>query len=119
MTRRSGSFTGSGRSNRLSTREKMAVFAPMPKVSERTATAVTIGVARRERTARRRSFTRPPGSRMSVLIDERERVSGPDVHASRAAEAVALLFLWTLRGIHLSDVRLLQLGELRAKNAAR
>jgi hypothetical protein len=38
-----------------STREKIAVFAPMPRPSERMATAVTIGVARSERMASRRS----------------------------------------------------------------
>src|SRR4051812_6012593 len=58
--RRSGFATGNDRRIRLSTREKIAVFAPMPSASERMATAVTIGVARRERTARRRSCTAPP-----------------------------------------------------------
>jgi hypothetical protein len=43
--------------SRLFTREKIAVLAPMPSASERIATAVTIGVARSARTARRRSCT--------------------------------------------------------------
>ena len=48
-TSRCGSPTGSDRSSRLSTIEKMAVLAPMPSASDSTATAVTIGVALRAR----------------------------------------------------------------------
>jgi hypothetical protein len=51
-----GSLTGSLRSSRLFVSEKMMVLAPIPKVSDRTATLVTSGVALRDRTADLRSF---------------------------------------------------------------
>ena len=60
-TRRSGSGTGSVRSRRLLTREKIAVLAPMPRASDRIAMPVTTGAARSTRTATRRSCTGPPG----------------------------------------------------------
>jgi hypothetical protein len=52
--RRCGSATGSERTTRLLISEKSAMFAPMPNASDRMATMVTIGVAARLRTARRR-----------------------------------------------------------------
>src|ERR1051326_6512224 len=53
--RRDGSATGSDRSSRPLTMEKMAVLAPMPSASGRIATIETTGVARSDRTARRMS----------------------------------------------------------------
>src|SRR2546425_372440 len=53
---RCGAVTGSARSRRLFTSEKIAVFAPMPSARDRTTTAETIGVERRDRRARRMSF---------------------------------------------------------------
>ena len=50
-----GSFTGSARRIKLSTSEKIAVLAPMPRASERMATMETTGVARKARKARRMS----------------------------------------------------------------
>src|SRR5262249_7683238 len=55
VTSRSGSATGSGRSMRALKREKIAVFAPIPSASETSATPETIGVARKARSASRRS----------------------------------------------------------------
>jgi hypothetical protein len=47
--------------------EKMAVFAPMPRDSDITATAVTIGLARSARKARRRSCMRAAGPDRDIL----------------------------------------------------
>jgi hypothetical protein len=52
---RSGAGTGNGRSKSALTREKIALFAPMPSASDKTATSVTIGMAVSERIARRTS----------------------------------------------------------------
>src|ERR1017187_2547923 len=54
-TRRSGSRNGSGRRITLSTTEKIAVLAPIPRASAATATAVNPGLRRMERTAYRTS----------------------------------------------------------------
>ena len=52
----SGSATGSERSIRLLTSEKIAVFAPMPSASDSTAAMATTGVAISPRSASRMSF---------------------------------------------------------------
>jgi len=49
-------LTGSDRSINVSRIEKMAVFAPMPSASDKTATSVTMGVALNVRNALFRSF---------------------------------------------------------------
>ncbi len=59
-----GALTGSARSSRLLTSEKIAVLAPMPSASDSTATRETTGVARSARKARRRSCTGPPEGRI-------------------------------------------------------
>ena len=59
-----GALTGSARSSRLLTSEKIAVLAPMPSASDSAATRETTGVARSARTARRRSCTGPPEGRI-------------------------------------------------------
>jgi hypothetical protein len=51
VTRRSGSGTGSGRSSRLFTMLKMAVFAPIPSASMTQATVVKPGLRRSARMA--------------------------------------------------------------------
>ena len=53
-----GSRTGSDFKIRLLRIEKSAVLAPMPSASERTAIAVTIGVARSDRQASRQSIVK-------------------------------------------------------------
>src|SRR5438552_19120372 len=55
---RCGSRTGNARRTSVSTSEKIAVLAPMPSASDRTAIAVTTGVAHSERIASFRSCTR-------------------------------------------------------------
>ena len=59
-TSRSCSSNGSPRRTTASTTEKIAVVAPMPSVSTRSATSVNPGVARSARTASRRSVMTPP-----------------------------------------------------------
>lgn len=59
-SRRAGSRTGSMRSITASIRLKIAVFAPMPSASDRTATAAKAGLRRSVRTAYRRSWNRSP-----------------------------------------------------------
>ena len=54
-TRRCGSVTASGRMTTASSTVKTAVVAPMPSASDSKATAVNAGLARRTRTAYRRS----------------------------------------------------------------
>src|SRR5580700_11180239 len=53
MTNRSGSFTGGGRSRTAFTKLKIAVLAPIPSASERTATSVNPGDRRNPRRAYR------------------------------------------------------------------
>src|SRR5262245_16643710 len=102
MARRAGSATGSARRIRLFTSEKIAVLAPMPSASESTATIETIGVARRARTARRKSLialsslfqgrtsTLPAAIRQSERADSRgvARRALPDVIADVPDRAV-------------------------------
>ena len=59
-TRRDGSRTGSGLSARLFRIEKSAVTPPIPRASETTAKAVTIGAARSDRQASRQSTVNVP-----------------------------------------------------------
>ena len=70
-TSRSGSATGSLRRIRLSIREKMAVFAPMPRAIERVATMVTTGAAPSARNPILRSRQNPSttGSSRGHLIE--------------------------------------------------
>jgi hypothetical protein len=60
---------------------KMAVLAPMPRARVASATTVTIGVARSERIARRRSCMRPPAETHLIMeppdgrgLDRRDHV---------------------------------------------
>jgi hypothetical protein len=46
--------------------EKITMLAPIPSVSDSTATLVTIGVALRDRTADRKSFIQAPAYGISV-----------------------------------------------------
>jgi hypothetical protein len=55
ITSACGLRTGSAHNRTLLSKLKIAVFAPIPSASERTATAVKEGVRRNERTANRRS----------------------------------------------------------------
>src|SRR5215471_11538521 len=69
-----GFLTGSNRSRSSSNRLKIAVFAPIPRASESTATAVNIGLLRSERKANFRlensrniaRYTAAPGDGFSV-----------------------------------------------------
>src|SRR5580698_893991 len=58
-TRLSGSLKGSGRRRTPSTREKIAVVAPMPRARVKTMATVNPGFLRKRRKVRRRSFARP------------------------------------------------------------
>src|SRR3989442_2860104 len=64
-----GSLTGSERSSKLFTSEKIAVLAPMPSASDRTATMVTTGVPASWRMATRMSCTYPPPRRARGRFD--------------------------------------------------
>src|SRR5437762_1143856 len=66
-TIRSGSATGRGRNNTMLIRLKIAVFAPMPRASVRTATAVKPGFFSSWRKANLRSFIT---QRKSLLLGE-------------------------------------------------
>ena len=55
ITNCSGSFTGSFRSRIWSISVKIAVLAPIPRASDKMATAANSGLRRRPRRARRRS----------------------------------------------------------------
>jgi hypothetical protein len=65
LTRRCGSLTGSDRSIKLLTSDKIAVLAPIPKARDSAATTETTGVACSARTAIRTSFIR----RLPVSVD--------------------------------------------------
>src|ERR1700756_4119817 len=69
-----GSFTGSRRNNTWSRSVKMAVFAPMPRASVRTATAVKPGVR---------------ASMRKVYLRARRTVSSQPVKVRRRAGALA------------------------------
>src|SRR5258707_15846027 len=71
-TRRSGSGNGKGRSKTAFTTVKIAVFAPMPRASERTATPVKTGDRANIRRAKRRSATR---FRMYFILSRGEKVT--------------------------------------------
>src|SRR5258708_31556630 len=71
-TRRSGSGNGKGRSRTAFTTVKIAVLAPMPSASERTATAVKTGDRAKVRRAKRRSATK---FRMYFILSRGEKVT--------------------------------------------
>src|SRR5437762_10471565 len=70
VARRCGSATGSARSKRPLTIEKIAVLAPMPSASDSTATVETIGVAFSARTADLRSPISLNRHRQSRAVNE-------------------------------------------------
>src|SRR5687768_13744331 len=80
VTRRCGSTTGSARSSRPLTREKIAVLAPMPSASASAPMPDTIGLALSARSeSRRSSITTWVTARLllQILFEERHTVGQP------------------------------------------
>src|SRR5262249_1213903 len=93
---RCGSFTGSERRIRLLTSEKIAVFAPIPRASESTATAVTIGAAASWRIAIRTSWAYPTPRHARGRFDSsrNEAASSTASARRRASSSVAPRRIW-------------------------
>src|SRR5467141_3501962 len=96
-----GSFTGNGRSNSSLIWLKIAVFAPMPRASVSTATAVKPGFFNSWRKAKRRSFIEALGDSRGA-IGERTKHQIPNTKLQRNSKlqipnAASIPPNWSLR----------------------